>query len=93
MIPYSAPGIVGHHRQELLPCHGIVAERAKHPAGHHVGTVFVHTSGGHTVMFGLDHNPDAIRLKDALNNIGNLRRHLFLDLEALGVGINNTGEL
>ena len=36
-------------------------------------------------MVRFEHHADALRLQHFLNGIGNLRRHLFLNLQPLGV--------
>ena len=44
-------------------------------------------------MGGLDHDRDAERLEYAIEARCNLRRHLFLNLHALGVDVDQTGQL
>ena len=44
-------------------------------------------------MGGLDDHRDALGLQHLIERVGDLRRHLFLDLQALGVDLDEPCEL
>jgi hypothetical protein len=70
-----------------------VAEAAQHAAGNQVRTGLVYAAGGHAVMCCLDDYANTLRLEDIVDGVGDLRRHLFLDLQALGIDIYHPGQL
>jgi hypothetical protein len=70
-----------------------VAEAAQHAAGNQVRTGLVYAAGGHAVMSCLDDYANTLRLDDIVDGVGDLRRHLFLDLQALGINIYHPGRL
>ncbi len=72
---------------------GIVPKRAEHSACHQIRAGLVHAASRHAEVFGLEHHGNAFRIQDFLNRVGDLGRHLFLNLEALGVSIDNPREL
>ena len=48
---------------------------------------------GHALVRGLDHHGDAAGLQHLLDGVGDLGGELFLDLQPLGVGFHDAGEL
>ena len=47
----------------------------------------------HAVVRRLDNDADALRFQDVINGVGNLRRHLFLNLQAAGIDVDNARQL
>src|SRR4051794_24790668 len=88
-----APHGSGRHAQEFLAGQGIVAKTSQHPAGDEVGAGLVYAAGGHAVMHSLDNHADALRLENVVDRVGDLRGHLFLDLQAPGVDVHHAGQL
>ena len=81
------------HGQEFAARLAVVAEGAQHAAGHHGDVGLVHAARGHALVRRLDDDGDAARLQHFLQRVGDLRRELLLDLQAVGVGIDHAGEL
>ena len=44
-------------------------------------------------MAGIDYHGDAARLQFVIQRVGNLRGELFLDLQALGIAVEQTRQL
>lgn len=80
-------------REKFLPRDRIVTEAAEHTAGHRVGVVLTDAAGRHAVVGRLEHDADALRPQHVLNGIGDLRRHLLLDLEPFGVSFDHACQL
>src|SRR4249919_2357904 len=91
--PSSAAGTDIDEPQELRARARILAETAEHLRGDHADAALVHAAGGHAFVRALDHHADAERLQHALDAAGDLRGHLFLDLEATGIGIDHARQL
>src|SRR3954447_11442669 len=72
----------GRHAEEFLAGQGIVTEASQHAAGDEVGAGLMYAAGGHAVMHSLDNNADTLWLENVVDGIGDLRGHLFLDLQA-----------
>src|ERR1700730_237855 len=53
----------------------------------------MHTARGHALMRRLEDDRNTLRFKDIIDRIGDFSRHLFLDLQTLGVDLNHAGEL
>ena len=86
-------GLPANHRQELAPCSLVVAESTQHSARRHHHARLVHATGRHALVRRLDNYRNALRLEDFVDGIGDLRCHLFLDLQAPGVDVDNAREL
>ena len=61
--------------------------------GVHDGVVCVDATGRHAVVFCLDHHGHAKRFEHALDRLGDLFGHPFLDLEAARKGVHHAGKL
>ena len=61
------------------------ASRQTRHSGHWVRAGLVYAARGHAVMRRLDDHANALRLEHIVDGIGDLRRHLFLDLRALRI--------
>src|SRR6185437_2821329 len=92
-VVVSARAVAADHRQHLASRAGVVAEGAEHPAGYHGHARLVDAARCHALVRRLDHHRDAARLQHVLNGVGDLRRQLLLDLQALGIGVHHPGEL
>ena len=53
----------------------------------------VHAARGHALVRRLDDHGDAARLQHLLQRVGDLRRQLLLDLQALGIDLDHAREL
>src|SRR5512135_807588 len=53
----------------------------------------MHAARSHAVMRCLYDDANALRFKNIIDRVRNLCRHLFLNLQTLGVNLNHTGEL
>jgi hypothetical protein len=53
----------------------------------------VHAARGHALVAGIDHHRDAARLQHLLQGVGDLRRHLLLDLQPLGIAVEQPRQL
>src|ERR1700730_5221570 len=53
----------------------------------------MHTARGHALMRRLEDDRNTLRFKDIIDRIGDLSRHLFLDLQTLGVDLKHASEL
>ena len=53
----------------------------------------MHAARRHAVMRRLDDDADALRLEDVIDGVGDLRRHLFLDLQTLGIDVDDARQL
>ena len=53
----------------------------------------MHAARSHAVMRSFDDDCNTLRIKDIIDRIGDLSRHLFLDLQTLGLDLNHAGEL
>src|SRR4051812_25444348 len=80
-------------RQEFLTGLGLGPEYSQHTAGDHRHIRFVHTPRRHAFVGGLDNNADAKRLQHAAEAFGDLRRHLFLNLQTLCVDVDKARQL
>src|SRR5438874_1769323 len=80
------------HAEEFLAGQRAVAETPQHPAGDQISSGLVHTAGGHAVMRCLDNHANALRLKHVVDGVGDLRRHLLLNLQALGINVDYPGQ-
>src|SRR5882672_3420763 len=94
MIPFVySDGRPTDHGQEFAAGLAVVAEGAQHAAGHHGDVGLVHAARGHALVRRLDDDGDATRLQDVLQGVGDLRRELLLDLQAVRIGVDHSGEL
>src|SRR5271157_1360738 len=62
------------------------------PDRHHHYTGLVHAAGRHALMCRLDDHGNTLGLQHLVESIGNLRGHLLLDLQALGVDVDEPCE-
>src|SRR5512139_2927035 len=53
----------------------------------------MYAARGHTVMRGFDDDSHALRLKHIVDRVGDLSRHLFLNLQSFGIDLDQPGEL
>src|SRR6516165_10106168 len=81
------------HRQHLAPAQRVVTKRPKHAARHHRNPRFMYAAGRHTLVCRLDHHGDPLGLKHLVKSVGDLRRHLLLDLQAFGVDVDKPRKL
>src|SRR5216683_8428792 len=81
------------HRQHLASGRRIGAKDAEHPARHHADPGLVDAAGGHALMRRLDDHRDALGLQYLIERVGDLRRHLFLNLQALGIDFDEPRQL
>lgn len=76
-----------------MPRQRIVAEAAQHAARGQIHVRLVHAPRGHAVMRRLYDHADALRLEDLVDRFGNLGGHLLLNLQPLGINLNDACEL
>src|SRR5437763_5683978 len=69
------------------------AERSQHASSHHADLRLVNASCSHAFMRGLDHHANAERLEHDVETLGDLGGHFLLDLEPLGIDVNEPNEL
>jgi hypothetical protein len=72
---------IADHREEFPPRRLVVAEGAEHAARHHGDAGLVHAARRHAVVRRFDDDGGALRLQHAVERVGDLRRHLLLDLQ------------
>ena len=77
---------------ELFARLGLLEESRKVGSGGQ-GVLFLDAAHLHTHMLGFDDNHDAKRIERFLDAFFNLHRQAFLDLEAAGEDIHDTGNL
>ncbi len=70
----------------------IASESAEHPARHHGASRLIDAAHAHALMAGIDHDGNTARLEDVVKRIGDLRRHLLLNLQPFGKAIEEAGE-
>jgi hypothetical protein len=85
--------VLGGHAKEFLTGQGVVTKATQHTASNQVGAGLMDATSRHAVMLRLDDYPHALRPEDIVDGIGDLRRHLFLDLQALGIDVNHARQL
>ena len=79
---------------EQLPAGArVVAEGAQHATGHHRHPRLVDPARGHALVLRLDDHRHAARIEHLLDRVGDLRGQLFLDLQPLGIGVDQPGQL
>src|SRR6185312_14139747 len=81
------------HRQELAARRGVVAEGAEQAARHHRDARLVDAARRHALMRRLDDDGDALGLQHLAQGVGDLRRHLLLDLQALRIDLDEPRQL
>src|SRR5262245_19294369 len=80
-------------REKLATSLTVIAESALHTAGKHRHARGVDPSSGHALMRGFDDNGHTERLKHFTQGVSNLYGQLLLDLQPLGIDLNQTREL
>jgi len=81
------------HAKKLLARQEVVAETTQHAAGDEIRPRLVYAAGGHAMMRRLDDHANPLRLEDIVDGVGDLRRHLFLDLQPLGINVHYPASL
>jgi len=96
--PYGLPpdgssAVQIQRRQKFLPRRGLPPENAQHAARHHGDARLVDAPGGHAVMHRFDHHRDAQWFEDFVQARSDLGGHFLLDLQALGIHIDEPRQL
>jgi hypothetical protein len=75
--------------EEFLTSQRVVAKAAQPATAHEIAVRLVHAARRHAVMRRLDNYADALRFQDVIDRVGNLRGHLFLNLQAPGIDVDH----
>src|SRR5262245_6883791 len=93
LAPRQAETAAIYCGEELLARFGALAKGAEHAARHHCCPGLADAATGHASMGTFDHHGDTLRGKHPVQGVGDLRRHLLLDLQPPGIDLNETRKL
>src|SRR5689334_11237685 len=79
--------------QKLLSRRRVVPKGPEHAARHHRNPVLAYSTARYAGVRGFDDHPNAARVQDLVDGVGDLRRQPLLHLKTAGEGVDNPREL